>query len=138
MIDVSKLKRLLCFESQHQSQRNEKSLVQFDYEKAVSNYLGTQSTFNAAEVVACLVFVSIGSEFTWHGHSCLITGSINSTAVSCICNDFTAVGYVDKARASQLSARVLETEHGCLERGSRRTQNHKTSLMVSLYICVSV
>jgi len=24
---------------------NEKSLVQFDYEKAVSNYLGTQSTF---------------------------------------------------------------------------------------------
>jgi len=45
-IDVSKLKRLLCYESQHQSQRNEKSLVQFDYEKAVSNYLGTQSTFN--------------------------------------------------------------------------------------------
>ena len=33
-------------ESQHQSQSNEKSLVQFDYEKAVSNYLGTQSTFN--------------------------------------------------------------------------------------------
>jgi len=31
---------------QHQSQSNEKSLVQFDYEKAVSNYLGTQSTFN--------------------------------------------------------------------------------------------
>ena len=31
--------------SQHQSQSNEKSLVQFDYEKAVSNYLGTQSTF---------------------------------------------------------------------------------------------
>jgi len=46
-IDASKLKRLLCYESQHQSQRNEKSLVQFDYEKAVSNYLGTQSTFNA-------------------------------------------------------------------------------------------
>jgi len=45
-IDVSKLKRLLCYESQHQSQRNLKSLVQFDYEKAVSNYLGTQSTFN--------------------------------------------------------------------------------------------
>jgi len=45
-IDVSKLKRLLCFESQHQSQSNEKSLVQFDYEKAVSNYLGAQSTFN--------------------------------------------------------------------------------------------
>jgi len=43
---VSKLKRLLCFESQHQSQSDEKSLVQFDYEKAVSNYLGTQSTFN--------------------------------------------------------------------------------------------
>jgi len=42
---VSKLKRLLCYESQHQSQSNEKSLVQFDYEKAVSNYLGTQSTF---------------------------------------------------------------------------------------------
>jgi len=40
------LKRLLCYESQHQSQSNEKSLVQFDYEKAVSNYLGTQSTFN--------------------------------------------------------------------------------------------
>jgi len=31
---------------QHQSPSNEKSLVQFDYEKAVSNYLGTQSTFN--------------------------------------------------------------------------------------------
>jgi len=31
--------------SQHQSQSNEKSLEQFDYEKAVSNYLGTQSTF---------------------------------------------------------------------------------------------
>ena len=45
-IDVSKLKRLLCYESQHQSQSNEKSLVQFDYEKAVSNYLCTQSTFN--------------------------------------------------------------------------------------------
>ena len=44
-IDVSKLKRLLCYESQHQSSGNEKSLVQFDYEKAVSNYLGTQSTF---------------------------------------------------------------------------------------------
>ena len=43
---MSKLKRLLCYESQHQSQSNEKSLVQFDYEKAVSNYLGTQSTFN--------------------------------------------------------------------------------------------
>jgi len=42
---VSKLKRLLCYESQHQSQSNEKSFVQFDYEKAVSNYLGTQSTF---------------------------------------------------------------------------------------------
>jgi len=45
-IDVSKLKRLFCYESQHQSQSNEKSLVQFDYEKAVSNYLGTQGTFN--------------------------------------------------------------------------------------------
>ena len=44
-IDVSKLKRLLCFESQHQSQKSsEKSLVQFDHEKAVSNYLSTQST----------------------------------------------------------------------------------------------
>ena len=43
---MSKLKRLLCYESQHQSPSNEKSLVQFDYEKAVSNYLGTQSTFN--------------------------------------------------------------------------------------------
>jgi len=42
---VSKLKRLLCYESQHQSQSNEKSVVQFDYEKAVSNYLGAQSTF---------------------------------------------------------------------------------------------
>ena len=45
-IEVSKLKRLLCYESQHQNQSNEKSLVQFDSEKAVSNYLGTQSTFN--------------------------------------------------------------------------------------------
>jgi len=44
--DVSKLKRLLCYESQHQSQSNAKSLVQFDYEKPVLNYLGTQSTFN--------------------------------------------------------------------------------------------
>ena len=43
---MSKLKRLLYYESQHQSQSNEKSLVQFDYEKAVSNCLGTQSTFN--------------------------------------------------------------------------------------------
>jgi len=33
-IEVSKLKRLLCYESQHQSQSNEKSLVQFDYEKS--------------------------------------------------------------------------------------------------------
>jgi len=39
---ISPLKRLLCYESQHQSRSNEKSLVQFDYEKAVSNYLGTQ------------------------------------------------------------------------------------------------
>jgi len=44
--DVSKLKRLLCYESQHQSQSDEKSLEKFGYEKAVSNYLGTQSTFN--------------------------------------------------------------------------------------------
>jgi len=44
-IDESKLKRLLCYESQHQSQSNEKSLVQFDYEKAVSIYLGAQGTF---------------------------------------------------------------------------------------------
>ena len=44
--DVSKLKRLLYYESQHQSQSNEKSLVKFDYQKADSNYLGTQSTFN--------------------------------------------------------------------------------------------
>jgi len=36
----------MSYESQHQSQSNEKSTVQFDYEKAVSNYLGTQSTFN--------------------------------------------------------------------------------------------
>ena len=49
-IDVSKLKRRLCYESQHQSQRNEKSLVQFDYEKAVSNYLGTQSTFKVCSI----------------------------------------------------------------------------------------
>jgi len=41
-IDVSKLKRLLCYESQNQSQSNEKSLVQFDYEKAVSNYFFTE------------------------------------------------------------------------------------------------
>ena len=47
---MSKLKRLLCYESQHQSQSNEKSLVQFDYEKAVSNYLGTQSTFRLNKV----------------------------------------------------------------------------------------
>jgi len=45
-IDVSELKRLLCYESQHQIQSNEQSLVQFDYEKAVSIYLGTPSTFN--------------------------------------------------------------------------------------------
>jgi len=46
-MDVSKLKRILCYnESQHQSQSNERSLVQFDYEKAVSNYLDTQSTLN--------------------------------------------------------------------------------------------
>jgi len=38
-IDVSKLKRLLCYESQHQSQSNEKSLVQFDDEKAVFELL---------------------------------------------------------------------------------------------------
>jgi len=44
-IEVSKLKRLVCYESQHQSHSNEKSLAQFDYEKAVSNYLGTQSAF---------------------------------------------------------------------------------------------
>ena len=47
-IEVSKLKRRLCYESQHQSQSNKKSLAQFDYEKAVSKYLGTRSTFNAA------------------------------------------------------------------------------------------
>ena len=57
-LDVSKLKRLLCYESQHQSQSNEKSLVQFDYEKAVSNYLGTQSTFKpgvwSVSIIVCL------------------------------------------------------------------------------------
>jgi len=50
-IDVSKLKRLLGYESQHQSPSNEKSLVQFDYEKAVSNYLGTQSTFKYDAII---------------------------------------------------------------------------------------
>jgi len=49
-IDVSTLKRLLCCKSQRQSQSNEKSLVQFDHEKAVSNYLGTQSTFTGYPV----------------------------------------------------------------------------------------
>jgi len=51
---VSKLRRLLCYESQHQSQSNEKSLVQFDYEKAVSNYLGTQSAFNPDSFMSML------------------------------------------------------------------------------------
>jgi len=41
---------ILCYESQHQSQSNEKSLVQFDYEKAVLNYLGTQSTFKKLKI----------------------------------------------------------------------------------------
>jgi len=49
-IDVSKLKRRLCYESQQQSQSNEKSLVQFHYEKVVSNYLGTQSTFKKESI----------------------------------------------------------------------------------------
>ena len=35
------------------SQSNEKSLVQFDYEKAVSNYLGTQSTFKTLIDLIC-------------------------------------------------------------------------------------
>jgi len=56
-IDVSKLKRLLCYESQHQSQSNEKSIVQFNYEDYASNYLGTQSTFNLSEHT--LVFVVV-------------------------------------------------------------------------------
>ena len=54
----SKLKRLLCYESQHQSQSNEKSLVQFDYEKAVSNYLGTQSTFSFTVAFKIYCFTS--------------------------------------------------------------------------------
>ena len=58
-IDVSKLKRLLCYESQHQSQSNEKSLVQFKYEKA-SNYLGTQSTFNLTDFLLIPVRPSAG------------------------------------------------------------------------------
>jgi len=59
-IDVSKLKRLLCYESQHQSQSNEKSLVQFDYEKAVSNYLGTQSTFNSDTFCGSIPLLNLG------------------------------------------------------------------------------
>jgi len=59
-IDVSKLKRLLCYESQHKSQRNEKSLVQFDYEKAVMNYLGTQSTFEDPYTTRALPTVESG------------------------------------------------------------------------------
>jgi len=59
---TSKLKRLLCYESQHQSQSNEKSLVQFDYEKAVSNYLGTQSTFKGLNPYYRLAFT--GSTIT--------------------------------------------------------------------------
>ena len=39
-----------------------------------------------------------------HGHSYFITGSTNFTANSFICNQFTAVGYTDKARALQQSA----------------------------------
>ena len=39
-----------------------------------------------------------------HGHSYFITGSTNFTVISFICNDFIAVGYADKARASQPSA----------------------------------
>jgi len=63
-IDVSKLKRLLCYESQHQSQSNEKSLVQFDYEKAVSHYFGTQSTFNRyrLEIEQCFVWQDARTE----------------------------------------------------------------------------
>ena len=64
---MSKLKRLLCYESQHQSQSNEKSLVQFDYEKAVSNYLGTQSTFKGLTRVR-----------TVHGSKCMFTVSMGS------------------------------------------------------------
>ena len=36
-----------------------------------------------------------------HGHSYYITRSTSFTAVSFICNDFTAVGYADRARAWQ-------------------------------------
>jgi len=59
---VSKLKRLLCYESQHQSQSNEKSLEQFDYEKAVSNYLGTQSTFKDKWTLSAEVFITTNSK----------------------------------------------------------------------------
>jgi len=47
-IDASKLNVFYAM-SHSISQSNEKSLVQFDYEKSVSNYLGTQSTFNRSD-----------------------------------------------------------------------------------------
>jgi len=49
--------------SKHQIQGNEKSLVQFDYEKAVSDYLGTQSTFKRAcadDVVIFFTYSCLG------------------------------------------------------------------------------
>jgi len=61
VIDVSKLKRLLCYESQHQSPSNEKSLVQFYYEKAVSNYLSTQSTFKLSMPLSDQFRVRVGA-----------------------------------------------------------------------------
>ena len=65
------MKRLLCYESQHQSQSNEESLVQFDDEKAVSNYLGTQSTFKSEEFTRSSPKTALqpysGFDGTWRG-----------------------------------------------------------------------
>ena len=38
------------------------SLVQFDYEKAVTNYLGTQSTFNPRYLIGLCIGLTEGAE----------------------------------------------------------------------------
>jgi len=59
---------------------------------------------NATGVVACLVFVSMGNNSPAPGRAPGLNYVNWLNGNSCICNDFTAVGYVDKARALQPSA----------------------------------
>jgi len=110
-IDVPKLKCLLCYESQHQRQSNEKSLVQFDYEKAVSNYLGTQSTFKVGVSPISQATALPSASGSTHTESCKLYRKVKHRAHPKVRLQPTAKARPDQA-AIATSAAARGTTHG--------------------------